>query len=59
MKLDVSKMSYAEIDCIISKIPFAVEKITLEGGRVLLKLENFQPFKEKPQPHMPIAAISF
>ncbi len=61
MKFDVSRLSYAEISRAVCRLPYAVEKITLAGGRVLLEFENAPVRPRRPTAFapMPIAAMEF
>ncbi len=58
MKLDVSKLSYAEIVHCLARLPFAAEQISLSGGRVLLELER-APRVVAQAPMLAVGAMEF
>lgn len=37
MKLDVSQMTYSDIERVLSHVPFAVQRLSRVGGRVVLE----------------------
>ncbi len=58
MKLDVSRLSYAEIVHCLARLPFAVERISTSGGRVLMQLEQ-APRAVAQAPMIAVRAMEF
>ena len=59
MKFDVSRLSYAEISRAVCRLPYAVEKISLAGNRVLVEFEQSPPRVPRPPAIAALGAMEF